>query len=127
MASSEIERAWYSESRVKEIQLQNLSSWRSRYDLKEKLLLNDYSLVIRNLRRNDMVPVSTSEDALHIVTPGENHRPDVVAFNFYKEPRLAWVILAANELSDIFDFNTGMEIIVPSLTSLYQNGGILNR
>ena len=122
-----LEKQWYSTDLVKDVITPNLVSWRSRYDLKEKLLLNDYSLVIRNLRRNDMVPVSTSEDALHIVTPGENHRPDVVAFNFYKEPRLAWVILAANELSDIFDFNTGMEIIVPSLTSLYQNGGILNR
>ena len=119
---------WYSADLVNKILIPNLSTWRSRYDLKEQLLLKeDDNLVIRNMRRNDMVPKSNSLDTAHKVTASENYRPDIVAKNAYGDPRLAWVILAANDLSDMFDFVTGLEIIIPASISLYQTGGVLNR
>ena len=118
---------WYSASLVNKILIPNLTTWRSRYDLKEQLLLTDNNLVIRNMRRKDMVPSSNSLDTAHRVTASENCRPDIVAQNAYGDPRLAWVILAANDLSDIFDFVTGLEIIIPASISLYQSGGVLNR
>lgn len=118
---------WYSADLVNKILIPNLSTWKSRYDLKEQLLLKDGNLVIRNMRRRDMVPLSNSLDTAHRVTAAENFRPDIVAYNAYGDPRLAWVILAANDLSDMFDFVTGLEIIIPSSISLYQTGGVLNR
>lgn len=120
-------RNWYSNDLVKEIFTPNLSVWRSRYDLKEQLLLNDDTLVIRNMRRDDMVPVVSSSDIEHEVEPKEAYRPDVIANNMYGDPRLAWVILAANDLSDILDLKAGLRIRVPSTASLYSSSGVMCR
>lgn len=122
-----LEKQWYSTDLVKDVITPNLVSWRSRYDLKEQLLLNNNNLVIRNLRASDMVPIRSSSDTPHIVAAGEAYRPDVIANLAYGDPRLAWVILAANNLSDIFSLTSGLEIIIPSVSSLYQTGGILSR
>lgn len=128
MNEDEIIRSWYSDDLVEKILVPNLDSWRSRYDLKEQELLRKSGIwVIRNLRKNDITPVRTSEDTQHIIAPGENYRPDVVAYNAYGDGNLAWVILAANDMSSIFDFKAGMYIIIPSIVSLYQAGGILSR
>lgn len=128
MDENEIIRSWYSEDLVSKILVPNLDIWRSRYDLKEQQLLKDGEIwVIRNLRKNDITPTRTSEDIQHIIAPGENYRPDVVAYNAYGDANLAWVILAANNMSSIFDFKAGMYIIIPSVISLYQAGGVLSK
>jgi hypothetical protein len=128
MDENEVIRSWYSEDLVEKILIPNLDTWRSRYDLKEQELLKDGNTwVIRNLRKNDITPVRTSEDIQHIVAPGENYRPDMIAYNAYGDGNLAWVILAANNMSSIFDLKAGMYIIIPSTLSLYQTGGILCR
>lgn len=128
MDENEIIRSWYSEDLVDKILVPNLDTWRSRYDLKEQELLKDSDIwVIRNLRKNDITPVRTSEDIQHIVAPGEDCRPDVIAYNAYGDGNLAWVILAANNMSSIFELKAGMYIVIPSTLSLYQTGGILCR
>lgn len=128
MDENEIIRSWYSEDLVDKILVPNLDTWRSRYDLKEQELLKDGDIwVIRNLRKNDITPVRTSEDIQHIVAPGEDCRPDVIAYNAYGDGNLAWVILAANNMSSIFELKAGMYIVIPSTLSLYQTGGILCR
>lgn len=125
MTTEELNRDWYSEKYVKEIQVPNLTTWRSRYDLKECLLLQDDTLIIRNLRSSDMIPSSSSTDIQYIVDGAEAYRPDTVAEKVYGDPRLAWVILAANGLNDIFDLTANLEIIIPSSSSLYRTGGVL--
>lgn len=128
MEENEIIRSWYSEDLVSKILVPNLDTWRSRYDLKEQELLKDgETWVIRNLRKEDITPTRTSEDIQHIVAPGEHCRPDIVAYNAYGDANLAWVILSANNMSSIFDFRAGMQIIIPSIMSLYQTGGVLSR
>lgn len=125
--SDRLIRSWYSEDLVKEIFTPNLTSWRSRYDLKEQLLLKDDSLVIRCMRQSDLVPVRSSEDTEHEVEPQEAYRPDIIANNAYGDPRLAWVILSANNLSDIFSLKAGMRIIIPSISAIYRSGGVMYR
>ena len=128
MDENDIIRSWYSEDLVEKILVPNLDTWRSRYDLKEQELLKDSDIwVIRNLRKNDITPIRTSEDIQHIVAPGEDCRPDVIAYNAYGDGNLAWVILAANNMSSIFELKAGMYIVIPSTLSLYQTGGILCR
>lgn len=128
MDENDIIRSWYSEDLVDKILVPNLDTWRSRYDLKEQELLKDSDIwVIRNLRKNDITPIRTSEDIQHIVAPGEDCRPDVIAYNAYGDGNLAWVILAANNMSSIFELRAGMYIVIPSTLSLYQAGGILCR
>ena len=120
-------RDWYSEKYVKEIFTPKLSTWRSRYDLKEQLLLNNDDLVIRNLRKSDLVPVRSNSDIEYQVEAKENFRPDIIAYKVYGDARLAWIILAANGLKDIFELKTGMRIIIPSVTSIYMTGGVMRR
>lgn len=128
MNEDDIIRSWYSEELVEKILVPNLDTWRSRYDLKEQELLRGKDIwVIRNLRKNDITPARTAEDTQHIVAPGEDCRPDVIAYNAYGDGNLAWVILAANNMSSIFDLKAGMYIVIPSTLSLYQTGGILCR
>ena len=128
MDENEIVKSWYSEELVSKILIPNLDVWRSRYDLKEQELLKDKDTwVIRNLRKLDITPIRTSEDMQHIVAPGENYRPDIIAYNAYGDANLAWVILAANDMSSIFDLKVGDTVIIPSILSLYQTGGILCR
>lgn len=122
-----IKKDWYSEEHVKEIFTPNLTAWRSRYDLKDQLLLKDNSLVIRNMRKTDMVPIASSSDMEHEVEPKETYRPDIIAYNMYGDSRLAWVILAANGFSDIFDLKPGIRIVIPSAMSLYKTGGVMSK
>ena len=69
MEIDKITRDWYSESKVDSIIVPKLATWRSRYDLKEQLMLEDNNLVIRNMRLLDLVPRRTAQDTRHIVTP----------------------------------------------------------
>ena len=127
MATKTYDKIWYSESRVRQVISQDLDTWRSRYDLKEQLLLNDYKIVIRNMKSGDMIPSDLSNTTPHKIQPEEQFRPDIVANTYYEDPRLAWVILAANGMSDIFQFNSNQIILIPSYTSLFMTGGVLAR
>lgn len=128
MASNYSIRDWYSEEKVKSIQIPQLSTWRSRYDLKDQLRLTETDdLVIRNLRYSDLVPIQTSEDTIHEITPAEDRRPDIIAYNYYGDARMAWIILSANGYSDFMDFEKGTTIRIPSITALYGAGGIMMR
>lgn len=124
---NDLTRQWYAESKVEEVYSPDIATWRSRYDLKENILLRDGSYVIRNLRKADMYPYRSKDDIEHIVEAREENRPDLIANDAYGDPRLAWVILSANNLSDFFDLKVGMRIRIPSSTSLYAGGGVLNR
>lgn len=125
--TDKLTRSWYSETYINKIILPSVSTTRSRYDLKEELLRTDGKLVKRNMRVIDIVPGYSSDDMEHIVSAAENNRPDVIAYNMYGDARMAWIILAANNLKSIFDLKTNMQIVIPSYTSLYQTGGILAR
>ena len=128
MAINYSKRDWYSEEKVKDIHIPQLSTWRSRYDLKDQLRLRKTDdLVIRNLRVSDLIPIRTSEDNIHEITPAEDKRPDIIAFNYYGDARLAWVILSANGYSDFMDFEKGATIRIPSIAALYGAGGIMMR
>ena len=122
-----VQDTWYDKNLVQETLNPKVTVIRSRYDNKEQLLLNNSDLVIRNMRRNDIFPGRDSEDTQHKVEGHEAHRPDVIAQKVYGDPRLAWVILSANDLSDIFDLEAGMIITIPSSISLYKSGGVMNK
>ncbi len=124
---TDLQNTWYDTSLVKEVNTPRVTTIRSRYDTKEQLLLKNGDLVIRNMRRNDLYPGRSSNDTQHKVEGSEAFRPDVIAYNVYGDPRLAWVILSANDISDIFDLKAGMIITIPSSISLFRSGGVMNK
>lgn len=122
-----IQDTWYDTNLVKEVNKPKTTIIRSRYDTKEQLLLKNGDLVIRNMRRNDIYPGRNSNDTQHKVEGSEAYRPDVIAYNVYGDPRLAWIILSANDISDIFDLKAGMIITIPSSVSIFRSGGVMNK
>lgn len=126
MDKEELKKTWYAKT-VKDIIPQNVAVWRARYDRKDQLRLENETLVIRQMRPIDMIPPTTKDASFFIIGAAEAYRPDIIANDYYKDPNLYWVILAANGLKDPLDFREGLEIIIPTLTSLYSQGGILKR
>lgn len=116
---------WYSEELVSKVITPKINVYRSRYDLKEQLLLKDNNLVIRNMRVSDLIPIRSSDNIEYKVEAKEAYRPDIIAYNMYGDPRYAWIILSANNLSDLFDLKPGMIITIPSIISLFGSGGVL--
>lgn len=52
-------------------------------------------------------------DKYYVVTPGTEYRPDLVSYSAYGTADLWWQIMEANNIKDIFDFKTGLNIFLP--------------
>jgi len=62
-------------------------------------------------------------DQLYVLEAGDIARPDLVAYKFYKNPRLYWPILWLNGISDPFEgMFVGMLVRIPSLHRVLQRG-----
>ena len=125
--NGEVAKQWYSKSKVKTIFSPDLSTWRSRYDLKDQLLLKNDRLVIRNMRKSDLISPTNSTDMEYQVEAKEAYRPDIIANKVYGDPRLAWIILSFDNMKDVFELKAGIRIIIPSATTIYMNGGVMSR
>lgn len=65
-------------------------------------------------------------DSYFTVTLEEVDRLDIVANKVYGVARYWWVIAMANYLLDPFDVPVGTQLRIPTIMSLYQNGGVLS-
>lgn len=127
MALSKLGKTWYDAYQVDNVIENNEETVSSRYSTKTNLLLNDGKTVIRNLRASDIdIPVS-DDDTVYKITPGEEFRPDIVAYREYKDPTLYWVLLSANNMKSIFEFVANKIIRIPEITKLYMDGGVLGK
>jgi hypothetical protein len=67
-------------------------------------------------------------DVYYVIPAVYEYRPDMLAYDLYKDPRLWWVFAARNpnRLGEdpYFDFKTGVGIYVPKLGTLKQVLGI---
>ena len=69
----------------------------------------------------------SENDQFHTVLKEQENRLDIIANIYYSDPSLSWVIALANELVDPFVVKTGSILRIPSMSSLYNNGGVLRR
>ena len=97
-------------------QYKNVSPWR------DTLITNNYLDVLR------IRPVpAEADDFLYTIEPQYNHRPDLLAYDLYKEPKLWWVFIQRNldVLQDpIYDFVPGTQIYIPKGDSLNKQLGL---
>lgn len=112
---------------VKEVIESTKKEFKTRYDSKVRLRLNDNKLVIRNLKSPDLKANQSERDIIHTVTLDERERPDLVALNFYGDARLYWVILGANGLREKSQLKEGLVIRIPSMNALYGSDGLIVR
>jgi hypothetical protein len=54
------------------------------------------------------------KDIYAIVSPGWEYRPDKASMDIYSTPDFWWKILEANNISDIYDFKSGLNIRIPA-------------
>jgi hypothetical protein len=79
-------------------------------------VVNDY-LDILNFRD---IPV-LSDDTLFTLTSTYQYRPDLLAYDLYKDHRLWWVFAVRNKnvLKDpVFDMEAGVKIYLPKLSTI---------
>lgn len=78
---------------------------------------------VLSTRPIEEIPKSV-DDSFHTVTSYEAYRLDLIAYNYYQNALLWWVIAQANNIKDPFnDVTAGMVLRIPNLNTLY--GGIL--
>lgn len=66
---------------------------------------------------------SDRTDKLYVVEPGDISRPDLIAYKFYGNPTLYWIILWLNGISDPFEgMYPGSVLRIPSLQRLAEYG-----
>lgn len=117
----------YFSNEVKEVVESTKREFKTRYDSKVRLRLDDNKLVIRNLKSPDLKANQSERDIIHTVTLDEDERPDLIALNFYGDARLYWVILGANGFREKSQVKKGQLVRIPSMNSLYGSNGLIIR
>jgi len=89
---------------------------------------NPYSPYYKTQQTNDYLDIlnfrnipSQNEDVLFEITSTYENRPDLLAYDLYKDIRLWWVFAVRNKetLKDpIFDMKPGTKIYLPKLSSI---------
>lgn len=68
----------------------------------------------------------SEEDTYITVDMTRENRLDMISYEYYNTPRFWWVIAIANDILDPFDVPIGTQLRIPTLSSLYNEGGILS-
>lgn len=85
--------------------------------------VNEQYLDILNIRP---IP-ATADDVLYTVEPQYTHRPDLLAYDLYKNTKLWWVFAQRNMnvIKDpVYDLVAGIQIYIPQGPKLRQSLGI---
>lgn len=117
----------YFSNEVKEIIESSKKEFKTRYDSKVRLRLEDNKLIIRNLKNPDLKARQSERDIIHTVTRDERERPDLIALKFYGDARLYWAILGANGFREKSQIKEGQLLRIPSMNSLYGQDGLILR
>lgn len=84
----------------------------SRYASGEVIYYSDRNLLTFKTYKKNAIPISNL-DKYMVVTATYEYRPDKVSHLFYGIPDFWWKILEANNLSDVYQFKSGLNIRLP--------------
>jgi hypothetical protein len=74
---------------------------------------------------NETTVDKSNNDKLHIVTPQQENRLDIIANIYYSDPSFSWVIALSNDIIDPFIIKAGTTLRIPPIESLYNTKGAL--
>ena len=126
MNSKEIQRTWISDE-AEQLLYPTSTVVGSRYDTKFRMKLTNGRIVVRPQRRLDVFIGHSTEDVYYVVTNAEQYRPDIIAKKYYNDAKLYWVLLAANNMKEVFEFESGKNIRIPAYETIYSSGGVMAR
>lgn len=55
----------------------------------------------------------TNKEKVMLITPGVEYRPDLVSYDVYGTVDMWWKIMEVNKIYDVYDFKSGITIILP--------------
>lgn len=102
----------------------NLSIEVSRYRTSKSLKLPNGLTLLETAPRLVIRP--SSDDYIHEVKSGEEHRLDLLAYRYYSNPLLYWVIACFNSLENPMEVPAGTVLRIPSPSSLWGLNGVLS-
>ena len=68
-------------------------------------------LTFGTYKKNTYSP--SANDKFTVVTKGFEYRPDLMSYKAYGTPDFWWKIMEANGIKDIYDFKSGLNIVIP--------------
>lgn len=84
----------------------------SRYANSEVIYYSNRNILTFKTYKKTPIPIS-SEDKYMVINASYEYRPDKVSNLAYGVPDFWWKILEANNLKDVYEFKTGLNIRVP--------------
>jgi hypothetical protein len=85
----------------------------SRYINSKVLLYSDKKFTTFETYKRKPVAESP-DDRYSVITAGEEFRPDKTSLRAYNTPDFWWRIMEANNISDIFNYKSGLNIRIPA-------------
>jgi hypothetical protein len=71
-----------------------------------------------NIYKRQPVP-ENEQDKFMVITAGYEYRPDLVSYKSYGTSDYWWLILQANNINDVYQFRTGLNIRIPYTISQF--------
>ncbi|RTK95766.1 MAG: hypothetical protein EKK64_05785 [Neisseriaceae bacterium] len=85
----------------------------SRYADSKVIYYTEKKLLSFNTYKKTPIPTSAS-DKYAVITPGVEYRPDLVSQKSYGTVDFWWKILEANNMKDVWEFKSGVNIRIPN-------------
>lgn len=85
----------------------------SRYASSQVLLYGDDKITTFETYKREPF-VNSDSDRFAVVPPGEEYRPDLTSYRAYGTVDYWWQILQANQIFDIYDYKSGLNIRIPT-------------
>lgn len=89
------------------------------------ILRNEEGVEFIETWRDLDIPI-TDEDSFHEISAKEENRIDLIAYQYYQNSKLWWVLVVANDIRDPLTLEVGKVLRIPSINSLYGYGGVLS-
>lgn len=96
------------------IPTQGFTTFTSRYASGSIIYYTDQRYLTYKIYKRDPIPQSANDKYI-VIPAGMEYRPDLMSQTVYGLPDLWWRILEANNMFDVWDFKTGLNIRIPSM------------
>lgn len=74
---------------------------------------------------DDLFIFAHDDDTTVVVTGDTKGRPDLLAYEVYKNPLLGWILLRRNNIMRAEDLKVGMRLWAPSVQRVFEIGGVI--
>lgn len=96
----------------------------TRYDKKTTMIFHEGDMT-RMLKANELHPEPRDDDQILTIPIQFQFDPWRVAYHYYGDPDLFWIILGSNNLFSMFDLVAGLKIRIPTISEVYGTNGLM--